>query len=291
MKTILPAKSEAHKEAIQEIADIILNAGKDKIAFIILFGVFARGSWIRYRYVEDGVVCEHASDYDFLVITKSGKQANGSAAFDLERKIKKEIDSSTKVRNTHRVHMIIESIACVNEELEKSQYFFSSIKEEGIMLYNSGEYKLSEASGLNSEQRLKIARDYYEHWFESAEGFLLDYENAFSRKDHKKSALYLHQATESLYNCALLTLGGYKPKSHDLEELNKICSVYSENFLTIFPKASLDQKKCFDLLQKSYIGSRYNKDFKITEEQLEYLSNQIKKLQSLVKKICQERVN
>ena len=71
MKTSLPAQSNLHQEPIQEIADIILKAGKDKIAFIILFGSFARGSWIRYRYIESDIVYEYASDYDFLVITKS----------------------------------------------------------------------------------------------------------------------------------------------------------------------------------------------------------------------------
>lgn len=291
MKTSLPAQSNLHQEPIQEIADIILKAGKDKIAFIILFGSFARGSWIRYRYIESDIVYEYASDYDFLVITKSGKQANGGAAFDMERKIKKEIDNATAVKKTHRVHIIIESINRVNEELEKSQYFFSSIKEEGIMLYNSGEYQLSEADGLNREQRIKIAKDTYQHWFQSADGFLIDYENALSRNDHKKSALYLHQATESLYNCTLLTLGGYKPKSHDLEELNQLCVIYSEDFLTLFPKASLQQKECFALLQKAYIGSRYNKDFQVTKEQLEYLFSQIRKLQALVRKICEERIS
>ncbi len=290
MKTSLPTQSQIHQEAIQEIADNILKAGKDKIAFIILFGAFARGSWISYRYTENDAVYEYTSDYDFLIITKSGKQANSSAGFDLERKIKKEIDNSTKVKKTHRVHIIIESINRVNEELEKSQYFFSSIKEEGIMLYNCGEYQLSNSESLNSEQRIKIARETYQHWFESADGFLIDYENARSRNDFKKSALYLHQATESLYNCTLLTLGGYKPKSHDLEELNQLCAVYSEDFLTLFPKASSEQKQCFSLLQKSYIGSRYNKDFQVTKQQLEYLFCQIKKLQTVVKKICEERI-
>jgi predicted nucleotidyltransferase len=90
MKTSIPAKSKDHEARIREISEIIVNASKDKIAFVILFGSFARGNWIRDRYLESGITYEYASDYDFLVITKTGKQANGSSAFDLERKIKKE---------------------------------------------------------------------------------------------------------------------------------------------------------------------------------------------------------
>lgn len=287
MKTSLPAKSQAHEPRIKEIAEIISNTAKDKIAFIILFGSFARGTWVRYRHVEDGAVYEYNSDYDFLVITKTGKQAGSSAAFDLERKIKKEIANSNLVKDTHGVHLIIEPLNRVNKELEKSQYFFSDIRKEGILLYRSGNFELSNPQELHEEQRKKIAQTNYQHWFSDAYGFLTDYQNAFHRNDLKKASFYLHQATESFYNCVLLTIGGYKPKSHDLEELNQICALYSHDFLTIFPQVQKEQKECFEILQQSYIDARYNKNFHISKKQLNYLNARIESLKDLVKNICE----
>ncbi len=123
MKSTFPENSKQHEERIREIADVIVKSGKDKIAFVILFGSFARGNSVRDRYVEDGIVYEYASDYDFLVITKTAKQAGSSAGFDLARKIEKEIENSTSIREAHRSHIIIEPISRVNEELEKAQYF------------------------------------------------------------------------------------------------------------------------------------------------------------------------
>ena len=105
-----------------------------------------------------------------------------------------------------------------------------------------------------------------------------------------KSAFQLHQATESLYNCALLTLTGYKPKSHDLEELNQLCATQSNDFLTIFPQATETQKSCFNLLQKAYIDARYNKHYVITKEQLEYLIARDERLKLLVEDICRRKI-
>lgn len=289
MNSTLPAKSQEHETRIKEISDIIVNAAKNKIAFVILFGSFARGTWIRDRYVEGGILYEYASDYDFLVITKTGKQANSSAAFDLERKIKKEIENSSPIREPHRAHFIIEPIDRVNDELEKSQYFFSDIKKEGILLYDSGEFELSMPKVLNEEERREIAREDYGHWMKKGEGFLA-HTKIGMEIDLNLSAFHLHQATESFYNCALLTITSYKPKSHNLEELNQLCATQSNDFLSIFPLATKDQQDCFKLLQKAYIDARYSKSFKITKEQLDYLIGRVEGLQKIVQKICKERI-
>lgn len=286
MKDLLPIESKVHESRIREIAEIIVDTLKDKVAFVILFGSFACGTWVRYRHVEDGLIHEYASDYDFLIITKSSKHANGGNVFDLERKVKKAIENSMMEKEVHRSHIVIESIGRVNEALEKSQYFFSDIKKEGVVLYDSGEFKLSSPKELSESQKEEITKANFEHWFDGANGFLLDCNNAIARGDYKKALFYLHQATENLYNCTLLTRGGYKPKSHDLEELNQLCAFYSHDFLTIFPKASEEQKECFDLLQKSYIDARYNRCFQVNKDQLEYLTMRVNDLKKLVEKVC-----
>ena len=290
MNSTLPAKSQEHESRIKEISEIIVNTAKDKIAFVILFGSFARGTWIHDRYTEGGILYEYASDYDFLIITKTGKQAGSSAAFDLERKIKKEIENSSPIRETHRAHFIIEPIDRVNDELEKSQYFFSDIKKEGILLYNSGEFELSMPKVLNEEERRKIAEEDYGHWIGKAESFLISYKALFEKDRFEDSAFHLHQATESFYNCALLTLMSYKPKSHNLEELNQLCATQSNDFLTIFPIATKDQQESFKLLKKAYIDARYNKNYRITKEQLEYLLGRVQRLKEVVERTCAEKI-
>ena len=292
MKTTLPEKSKPHEERIKQISNIIVGAGKDKIAFVILFGSFARGSWVFDRYSQDGILYQYASDYDFLIITKTSKQANGSCAFDLERQIKKELENQGLISKYqgHNPHYIIEPIGRVNDDLEKSQYFFSDIKKDGVVLYDCGEFELSEPKELDEKKRKEIAKEDYEHWMEKSNNFLIKYRIMFELKKYNDSAFDLHQATESLYNCSLLTLSGYKPKSHDLEELNQLCSAHSHDFLTTFPTATKDQQDCFNLLQKAYIDARYNKHFRITKEQLGYLIARVEKLKGLVEMVCKNKI-
>jgi HEPN domain-containing protein/predicted nucleotidyltransferase len=292
MKLTLPQRSIDRESHIKEITDAILDCAKDKIAFIILFGSFARGDWVFERYSEDGIVYHYASDYDFLIITKSKKKddENGISSFDLERKIKHEIRQRSVVRHIHENQFVIEPIDYVNAELKRGRYFFSDIKKEGILLYDSGELKLAEAKILSEKEKQAIARQDYKHWFGKAEEFLDHHLFGISKEYYSTAAFALHQATESLYNCALLVITGYKPKSHDLEDLNSLCASQLNDFLNIFPLATDEQKECFKLLQKAYVDSRYNKNYKITKEQLEYLLSCVWKLKNLVEKVCKERI-
>jgi HEPN domain-containing protein/predicted nucleotidyltransferase len=297
MRSTFPDNSQPFEPYIRNITQIITNTAPEKIAFVILFGSFARGTWVRDRYSEGNSIYEYASDFDFLVITNAKKKdeqgkeiEDGISAFDLERKITHNIESAAVVRETHRPHFVIEPIDYINSELEKGRYFFSDIKKEGILLYDSGKFKLSEARILSENEVREIAKGDYEHWFGRATSFLRDSKNTFEIQDYKSSAFYLHQATEHFYNCALLVLTGYKPKSHHLEDLNKLCATQVNDFLTIFPLATEEQKECFRLLNKAYIDARYNKHFSIKKEQLEYLMKRVEGLKEIVEKICKNKI-
>lgn len=293
MKTNLPEKSKDHEERIKRITEIIIKTAKDKIAFVILFGSFAKGNWVFDRYSEDNTIYEYASDYDFLIITKAKRKdkKDGISSFDLERKIKNEIYQSDVIRHDHNPHFVIEPLDYVNSQLEKGRYFFCDIKKEGVVLFDSGEFQLQEPKLLSEKEVKEIAKNDYDHWFSKAKEFLEHYQFDVEKQYYNTAAFHLHQAAESLYNCALLVLAGYKPKTHDLEELNRLCSAQMSNFLTVFPLATKEQKDCFELLQKAYIESRYNKHYKIEKEQLFYLENRVNKLKEIVEEVCKNKIN
>ncbi|MES2961783.1 MAG: HEPN domain-containing protein [Pseudomonadota bacterium] len=291
MKLLLPEKSRIFEDHIHKIADIIVNAAHDKIAFVILFGSFARGDWVRDRYSEGNVVYEYASDFDFLVVTNPKENDEESfISFDLDRKIKREIDKKIVVREDHKIHLVIESFNYVNSELEKGRYFFSDIKKEGILLFNSGQFVLADPRPLSLAKMKAITQADCEHWLGKAEGFSISFKAVFAENLYSDAAFQLHQLAESLYNCALLTLTGYKPKTHDLEELNQLCCVQSNVFLTIFPVGDEKHKNAFKMLQRAYVEARYNKDYKITKEALEYLLERINRLKEIVVKICKVHI-
>ncbi len=293
MKTSLPAKSKPHQERINQIKDIILKSGKDNIAFVILFGSFARGDWVmEVKQENDGNTYEYASDYDFLIITKTSRQASSKEIFALEKKIDKELKLAglSYGYKSHDPHFIVEPIKKVNSALENGQYFFSDIKKEGILLYDSKEFEFSEVKEIGEETKRRIAGEYYEYWSAIAEDFFKHCNYAMSDNSYRIAAFNLHQATENFYSCALLVLTGYKPKTHDLKKLGHFCSIQSNDFLTIFPLTTEEQKELFEFLRKAYIDARYNKEYVITKDQLEYLIARVEKLKTLVEMVCRTRI-
>ena len=53
---------------------------------------------------------------------------------------------------------------------------------------------------------------------------------------------------------------------------------------------SQDKADWYALLKIAYIEARYNKDYKINKEQLEYLIKRVGALQGVVEEVCRQRI-
>ncbi len=266
-----------------------------KVASTVLRGLTpSNGSGllgVQDEYKKGHITYSYQSDLDIMLVMKKGKHA-GLAGLSIEDKIEKRLERKS-LRSPFElwVTLVLESIKTVNSQLEKGHYFFSDIKKEGILLYDSGEFQLAEAKNLPWGERREIARKDYEYWFTSGKEFFLECGYPLERGNYPFSAFLLHQATESFYNAILLVFSGYKPKLHDIRKLGSIAGNYDEELWQIFPHSSIEQRQCFRLLEQAYIEARYNKDYKITKEQLLYLIDRVKKLKTVTEKICLERIN
>ena len=96
---------------------------------------------------------------------------------EIENRLKKKglLGARYVIEEQPSVSLVIESIADVNKHLGDNRYFFADVKKEGIVLYDSGEYKLEEPRELNWEERREIAKQEYDIWFEGGSKFLLGY--------------------------------------------------------------------------------------------------------------------
>lgn len=252
---------------------------------IILFGSHARGDWVE-DFQEH---TQYVSDYDILVIAKDKKSAKADEKW---WNLKKVINNNGEQTNISLIH---HGIGFVNNAIEQNQYFFVDILKEGIMLFNSGNFTLSEPKNMNPEERQRKALDQFGPWFKSSSRFLEGFEMYFQKGEddpeyYKEAAFLLHQATERFYVVILLVFTDYKPKIHDIEELGKQVEKLNSAFESVFPKNTPVKKRLFELLQKAYIDSRYNMNYKIEKEELEYLSERVKVLRDLTERICMERI-
>ncbi|KQS30623.1 HEPN domain-containing protein [Dyadobacter sp. Leaf189] len=283
MKTALTHLPQNKQDELKELTQIILD--KVPAEMIILFGSYARGDWVEdyqpnYEYV---------SDFDILIVTKdknSAKQVKKSRELDEELMADDEMT---------RTSIIYHSIGFVNDKIERNYFFFVDILKEGVMLFDSGKFSLAEPKNLNSAQRVEKATEQFEHWFESANHFFEAFEFFFQKGESKityynNAAFELHQATERFYAAILLVFTDYKPRIHDIEILgNQVIKQHAE-FGTVFPMTNEEEKRLFLLLKKAYIDARYNRNYKIEKEELEYLADRVRILKDLTERICNERI-
>jgi predicted nucleotidyltransferase/HEPN domain-containing protein len=278
--THLPGRK---RDELKRVTEIILDECPT-VLMIVLFGSYARGDWVEDIYVENHVTYEYASDFDILVIVRSNQIVNSRDTWRRAEARARRLPVRTWT------NLIVESIETVNNALARGHYFFTDIKKEGILLYDSGEFQLARPRKLNPKERRGITRAHFNQWYTSAKGFYRTYEYDLKKREYKIAAFLLHQATERFYAALLLVFTNYKPRTHDLEKLTHAVAGYDPALLTVFPRATPEQKECFDLLKRAYVEARYNPGYKITKAQLEYLGQRVRKLRRLTKKICDARI-
>ncbi|MEJ7778905.1 MAG: HEPN domain-containing protein [Daejeonella sp.] len=277
MKTSLSHLPERHQSEILQICKKIKEiADPEKI---ILFGSYAKGNQVNHTSFDDGIRYQYFSDYDFLVIPK-------------DRAIKEYVIQD-QIVNIFRgfktpISIIAHDINYVNEGLSESQYFFTDIVKEGILLHDSGNSTFVNARELTDAEKKEIAQRYFSKWYLSGNEFLIDAKNGLNRNSLNKGAFELHQATENYYNTVLLVSTGYKPKTHNLDKLRQYSKHISEELFAIFltPENDPKEEHLFDLLKRGYIDARYKDDYYITADELMTLIEKVEKMQRLIQKIC-----
>ena len=282
LKNILAHLPNNKIKDLETITQRIVDTGKAEI--VVLFGSYARGNYKEQRGKTKG----KKSDYDILVVTSN---------IDTRKNLK------SKLRGVFEdigipVQLIAEHIDVVNSNLEETQYFFTDIKREGKVLYNSGNFKLSDSKELTPEQRRKIAEEDFKNWFEQAQDFWEDFENNYKKIDtnslyYRKSSFHLQQVVEMCYTAIEMVFTHYNPYEHNLEDLRERVLQFDNRIKNVLPYDTAEQQELFDYLNFAYIGGRYRseEEFPVTKEQLDYWSEEAEKLIELTKIICQERID
>jgi predicted nucleotidyltransferase/HEPN domain-containing protein len=248
-----------------------------RILKIILFGSHATGKWVNdpaHGYV---------SDYDILVILNNEDLLQ-------EYKIWHTAEDRIALRVRPPLNILVHTLHEVNSALAEGQYFFTDIKREGIVLYETNNRELAQASDLTAEESKAIAEKNYKQWFESATGFLTAYKAVLESGDFKNAAFQLHQVAERFYSCLLLVLTNYKPNTHNLKQFNSLAILQNGQFAEVFPQDNRMQRRRFQLLKQAYIDARYSEHYEITREELEWLAERVRILQTLTEKSCKEKM-
>lgn len=288
MKRSIGFLPENKRQDLQQLVDLIRTHIKD-VGMVILFGSYAKNKYVDYdQRIEFGTPTYYMSDYDLLVLTR---KEIGAIQYSLYAKIKDRFfENKNRPFHTHP-QFINYGIDEFNHALTKAHYFETESKRDGILLYDSGQYKLARRRKLDFAEIRERAQKYFDDKFGRALSFLIDVGHAANRGDYKQASFYLHQSAENLLRTVSLVHILYSPKNHDLDELLRSCKAYTIELCRAFPRNTPEEERLFDLLQRSYIESRYNPDFEITKTDIEALVPKVERLRDIVERVCTAQID
>lgn len=289
MKSDITFLPERKQRDLHELVALIREEIRD-VVMIILYGSYAKNTYVDLDERHDfGVRTYYMSDYDLLVVTKKRLGVReGTVATRVNARFMDSKDNEFQTRP----QLINESISKLNDALSEGRYFYVEILAQGVMLYDSGEYRLATPRELDYSEILKIAQEYYDDKFSSATYFYDDCITNLKRGRYHQALFYLHQATENFIKTIPLVYVLYGYKEHDLEFLIEKCKPYTLDLAKVFPRDTDEEERLFKLLQRAYIEARYNKkNFTVTKTDIDALIPKIELLRDVVEKVCKNKIS
>ena len=256
-----------------------------RILKIILFGSHARGDWVDAPLSAN----QYKSNYDIPVIV-SQKELTDRAAY--WAKAEEWLIRAYTIEKTLRtsVNFIIHSLHEVNDGLAHGRVFFIEVAKDGIALYETDGSELATPLPKSPSQALETAKEYFEEHIASAAEFLEDFKFYMGRRSWKKAAFLLHQSTEGLYQGLLLTLTFYTPYNHNIAFLRSLAEGLDRRLYGIWPETNRRERAMLQKLKEAYTKARYSKHYRISEEELTWLSTRVEELGRVVHQVCSERI-
>jgi uncharacterized protein len=288
-----PAKQRELERVVQILFEEFGDANGDatgkrklgRILKVILFGSYARGGWVDEPHTAKG----YQSDFDLLVIVNQKELTDRVAYWEkADERLERE---RTILRNLKTpVNFIVHSLQEVNDGLAHGRYFFMDIARDGVALYQSDDSELHQPKPKTPKGALTMAREYFEEWFPSAAGMLETANFSRSQGRLKDAAFLTHQATERLYHCTLLVLTFYTPHVHNLSFLRTQAERAAPRLFDAWPRDTARNRARFEKLKDAYVKARYSKHYRISEEELVWLSARVEELGQFVHEACTARL-
>lgn len=253
---------------------------------VILYGSYARDEYVIYdERIEFGIPTTFMSDYDILVVTNGINDKKAGHILDnIDDLYYKYPDTQTPVQ------FINEDIKTLNKQLEDGRYFYTEVKKQGVVLYDSGNFKLARRRKLNFAEIKQQAQEYYNEKFGRATEFLEMANSAYSKGYYVMSSFQLHQACENYYCAIRLSFTLKTGKQHNLAKLSSLVKSYSYDLSKVFPRHTPEEKRIFDLIKSAYVEARYNPKFIVTKEDIDILIPKVELLRDITTKICLAKI-
>ena len=298
MKTGLDHLPAAKQREIERVVQILFEEFADATAIattgwkkqarilkVILYGSYSRGGWVD----EPHTAKAYKSDYDLLVIVNHEKLTDRVEFWSTaEDRLNRELAITETLKTP--VNFIVHTLAEVTSGLAEGRYFFIDVARDGIALYQSDATDLPEPKPKTRSEALAMAQEYFDEWLPSAEGRTKLAKFAIDQELVKHAAFELHQAAESFYHCILLVCTFYTPHIHNLGFLRTQAERIDPRLIDAWPRETKADRAHFEKLKDAYVKARYSKQYRISQDELRWLSERVAALGRAVETVCRERI-
>ncbi len=288
MKKSITYLPSTNQRDLHYLVESILTRIK-QTEMIILFGSYARNNYVVYdEKYEFGKIQFYVSDYDILVVTSGISDGIAGKALD-----NIEVQYYNRAIDPDRqppVQFINIDMKKLNKELDEGRYFYTQIKQEGVILYDSGKFKLARRRKLNFDEIKQQAQEYYKEKVETANEFMNLSRDSYNRSNYRMSSFNLHQSCENYFYAIRLVYTQQNSKQHNLSKLLNSVKKYSDEFIKVFPQDTPEEKRLFELIKAAYVNGRYDPDFVVTREDIDALIPKVELLRNITKRICEEKI-
>lgn len=288
MKKSITYLPSTNQRDLHFLVESILTRVK-QTEMIILFGSYARNNYVVYdEKYEFGKIQFYVSDYDILVVTSG--VSDGVAIKALSNIEDLYYDRAKDPDRQPPVQFISEDMKKLNKYLDESRYFYTQIKQEGVILYDSGKFKLARRRKLSFDEIKQQAQEYFNDKFNYANDFYEGAKFYYEKEKYKLASFNLHQTCENYIYAIRLVNTLENPKQHNLTKLLNSVKKYSNEFIKVFPQHTPEEKRLFELIKAAYVNGRYDPDFVVTKEDIDALVPKVELLRDITKRICEAKI-
>lgn len=250
-----------------------------KILRLILHGPYATGAWV------DDPAGIYFADYEMLAVVSSDRLADvGEFWLECERRLLFATTNREHLRTP--VRLTVQSLAGIDRQVEQGDRYFQRVLEEGVVLHDTlGLLRREHVAAPNGDVAAE-ATFHLEEGLALVDEFLGSAKLSFAKGWRRKAAFDLHQATERLYNIVLLVLVGRTPHTHNIVQLRRLAEGATNRLSDVWPAETKEDRRCFELLRSAYNKARYNRHYRVSEDELRWMLDQVEYLYDLTEEVC-----
>lgn len=250
-----------------------------KILRLILHGPYATGAWV------DDPAGIYFADYEMLAVVSSDRLADvGEFWLECERKLLFAATNREHLRVP--VRLTVQSLAGIDRQVEQGDRYFQRVLDEGVVLHDTLGLLRPEHVTAPKGDVAAEATFHLEEGLALVDEFLGSAKLAFVKGWRRKAAFDLHQATERLYNIVLLVLVGRTPHTHNIVQLRRLAEGATDRLSDVWPAETKEDRRCFELLRSAYNKARYSRHYRVSEDELRWMLDQVEYLYDLTEEVC-----